>query len=61
MTLDEAAENIGAGVVYTSAAGCEDGTIMSVTSQFVFVRYGADRWGKATHPSQLQFLAGDRT
>jgi hypothetical protein len=40
MTLDEARQNIGAGVVYDPGYGSkEDGVISSVGEQYVFVRY----------------------
>lgn len=59
MTLEQAQQHIGSGVVYTAPHGSkrEDGVITSVGSQFVFVRYGADRVSKATHPQNLQLLA----
>lgn len=58
MTLEEAREHIEEGVVYTAAEGTvEDGVIVSVGEQFVFVRYGADKTAKATHPAALTLLA----
>ncbi|WP_426566407.1 hypothetical protein ACPPVT_07625 [Angustibacter sp. McL0619] len=61
MTLDEAREHVGDGVVYKPAYGAdqaEDGTIVRVSSRYVFVLYVGDRTAKATHPSMLQLLAG---
>jgi len=57
MTLDEAAANVGAGVVYRSMGGIEDGVITSVNSRVVFVRYKGDNGSKATNPGDLTFLA----
>ena len=52
MTLEEAREHVGSGVVYRG----EDGTITSVNDSFVFVRYGSDQHSKATSPGDLQLL-----
>lgn len=61
ITLEQAREKIGAGVVYRPHDGAaEDGEITSVSSRFVFVRYRGDAGAKATDPSMLDFLAGDR-
>jgi len=57
VTLTEAAENIGAGVVYTAPHGArEDGVISSVGAAYVFVRYGGDSHSKATLPQDLTLL-----
>ena len=60
MTLDEARQNIGAGVVYEPSSGGyrEDGDIVSVNDRFVFVRYVGDRSAKATSPENLTLLSG---
>jgi hypothetical protein len=56
MTLDEAARNIGRGVVYRSGTDrAEDGTITGV-SGLVFVLYAGDTTPKATYPQDLEFL-----
>lgn len=67
MTLDEARQNVGAGVVYDAAPHLtrigiqhdqkEDGTISSVGDQYVFVRYGHSSV-KATPAESLTLLAG---
>lgn len=62
MTLDEARANIGNGVVYRRDGWCdchetEDGTITSVSSRWVFVRYGYGTTSKATDPADLELLA----
>lgn len=49
---------VGAGVVYTSPAGGEDGVITSVNDTYVFVRYRGDFGSKATRPEDLRPLAG---
>jgi hypothetical protein len=57
MTLDEARERIGAGVVYRPHGGpAEDGDIVSVGDQYVMVRYVGDRQAKATRPEDLEPL-----
>ena len=58
MNLREAAENIGASVVYRPHpdATPEDGTITGVGEEFVFVKYRGDGWAKATHPRHLEFV-----
>jgi hypothetical protein len=63
MTLAEARERIGAGVVYTPKGGGrrEDGVITSVGSTFVFVRYTGDSGSKATDPADLVPLAPRRS
>lgn len=58
MTLDEARQHIGAGVVYDPGYGPkEDGVISSVGEQYVFVRYKGDFFGKATEPARLTLLS----
>lgn len=59
ITLAQARNHIGSGVVYTAPHGAtrEDGVITSVGQQFVFVRYAGDNHSKATHPDNLDFLA----
>lgn len=58
MTLDEARARIGDGVVYAPRYGArEDGVITSVSSRFVFVRYGATVYGKATAAADLTFAS----
>jgi len=58
MTLEEARQNIGAGVVYCpDGAAREDGTIVAVSSAYVFVQYVGDRGSKATAPEHLTLLA----
>lgn len=57
MTLDEARENIGAGVVYDPGHGTrEDGVIVRVSQQYVFVRYGHSSI-KATPAEKLTLLS----
>lgn len=57
MTLDEARELIGHGVVYRPHNGAaEDGVITDVQGQYVFVRYRGDEWAKATSPGDLEPL-----
>lgn len=60
MTLDEARDHIGAGVIYEPYPGApkEDGAITSVNDTFVFVRYVGDRASKATAPELLTLLRG---
>lgn len=68
MTLDQASEHIGHGVVYRpmrpGAGGglpgdVEDGVITGVSGSHVFVRYAGDGHSKATDPAALTLLAGD--
>jgi hypothetical protein len=57
MTLDEAREHIGDGVVYDPSHGTpEDGTIIRVSEQWVHVRYGHQSITKATAAAQLTLL-----
>lgn len=58
MTLDEAREHVGAGVVYLPPGRPrEDGVITSVNDRYVFVRYDGDKGSKATTPTDLILLA----
>jgi hypothetical protein len=61
MTLAEARQHIGAGVVYNPRPGTydsrEDGEITSVNDAYVFVLYVGDRRPKATQPEDLTLLA----
>ena len=59
MTLDEARDHIGHGVVYRPTVGpAEDGVITSVSALMVFVRYaGSPGTPKATRPEDLELLA----
>jgi len=59
MTLDEAREHVGAGVVYRPRpdASAEDGTITSVNERWVFVRYTGNPQPQATAPQHLTLLA----
>jgi hypothetical protein len=65
MTLDEARDRIGAGVVYRPypSASAEDGDITSVNDSYVFVRFVGDRQAKACRAEDLeltcQFLGVD--
>lgn len=58
MTLDEARDHIGEGVVYTPC-GCrrEEGVITSVRAPYVFVQYGYEQHSTATHPAYLTLMA----
>lgn len=61
MTIDEAKNLLGSGVVYKSGNGSlEDGVITSVNSTWVFVQYRGDSHSKATDPSQLEKLVANR-
>jgi hypothetical protein len=58
VTLDEARDHIGCGVVYVPASGKrEDGVITSVNAMYVHVRYAGDAGSKATYPEDLTLLA----
>lgn len=72
ITLDQARERIGDGVIYTPprprgggerTAAKEDGTITSVNGSYVFVRYAGrnNGVGVATPPQCLEFLVKVRT
>lgn len=57
MTLDEAREHVGHGVVYRSGTEqAEDGVITGVGA-LVFVKYAGDVTAKATYPGDLVLLA----
>jgi hypothetical protein len=53
----EAVDNVGRAVVYRPHGGAQEerGVITSVSSMWVFVRYGSDANSKATSPTQLEF------
>lgn len=56
MTLEEARQNVGQGVVYNppgTRGMAEDGTIVRVSGRWVFVRYSGHIVAKATHPTTL--------
>lgn len=58
MTLDQARQHIGCGVVYSPGWGPrEDGVIVRVNERYVFVRYSGSETPKATSPSDLILLA----
>ena len=58
MTLDQARQHIGDGVVYSPDHGpAEDGTITGTSDRYVFVRYAGDSHSKATAPEDLTLLA----
>lgn len=58
MTIDEARDHVGDGVIYYPCGGpAEDGVITSVNDHYVFVRYTGDRHSKATRPADLLLLA----
>lgn len=62
MTLEEAREHIGEGVVYIAPHGTrEDGVITGVSSQVVFVRYAGDHAPKGTYAADLTLLAAEAT
>lgn len=64
MTLDEARQHIGHGVVYCPAHAAdapEQGIITSVGVKAVFVRYGSDDHSKATRAGDLTLLASSKT
>lgn len=62
MTLAEARQHVGHGVVYRPRRGdAEDGVITSVNDHWVFVRYGAVGTSKATDPARLELLGADVT
>jgi hypothetical protein len=59
VTLEEARDHIGHGVVYTAPHGArEDGVITGVSSQVVFVRYAGGGTAKGTYAADLTLLAG---
>lgn len=54
MKLEEAAANIGRGVIYAPRHGAvETGVIKAVGSRFVHVAYGNQTTAKATSPGDL--------
>lgn len=60
MTLSEAREGVGRAVVYEPFKGCDQGQleygmITSVNERVAFVRYGSDKYSKATAPEDLRF------
>lgn len=58
MTLDEAREHIGDGVIYQPVGyPTEGGVITGVSDCFVFVRYRGDGHSKATAAEMLTLLA----
>lgn len=58
MTLDEARDHIGDGVVYTNGyAAPEDGMITGVSASLVFVRFKGGLHAKGTSPADLTLLA----
>lgn len=61
ITLDEARNAVGDGVIYTPDYGPrEDGVITGVSATSVFVRYRGDQHSKATLPRDLVFLLASR-
>lgn len=55
MTLAEAGEHIGHGVIYhVPGIHTERGVITSVNNKFVYVRYGNDFGSKATYPFDIE-------
>lgn len=57
MTIIEAEQHVGDTVVYDDGyGGREDGTIVRVNHQYVFVRYGGTSV-KATAPERLNLLS----
>jgi hypothetical protein len=60
MTLTEARDHIGDGVVYaTGFAPPEDGVITGVSASLVFVRYAGGPYSQGTNPADLTLLAAD--
>lgn len=57
MTLDQARALVGHKVVRRvrgGVEGVEEGVITSVSSRWVFIRYGGDMGSKATSPEELE-------
>lgn len=55
MTIDQAADHIGATVIYRpNPATVEHGVIESVNDNYVHVRYGTGKTAKATAPDLLE-------
>lgn len=62
ITVEQAAGNIGARVVYTPYRGkVEEGVITDVSPRgtWIWVRYGTDMQSKATAPRALDFVGGE--
>jgi hypothetical protein len=63
MTIEEAREHVGDGVIYHPYAPeldpVEHGVISSVSDKYVFVRYGTDVASKATSPELLTLTRED--
>lgn len=58
MTIEEAREGEGRGVVYRPQPGeVEDGKIISISGPYVHVLYKGDSFPKATRPEDLEFLS----
>lgn len=61
MTLEQAREHVGHGVVYKRTddrrRSWEQGVITSVNDTFVFVRYGSQITSAATYPEDLELMA----
>jgi hypothetical protein len=58
ITLAQARQRVGDGVVYRPDEGDpEQGVVSSVGERWVFVRYGSDSGAKATEPGMLDWLA----
>ena len=60
MTLSEARDHAGHGVIYATGHRAEDGVITSVGDRWVFVRYAGDQHSKATAPELLTLLREDQ-
>jgi hypothetical protein len=59
MTLDQARDAIGRGVVYAPRFGLrEDGVIIRVNNRYVFVRYSGSLHAQATNPTDLELRGG---
>lgn len=55
MTIDQAADHLGASVIYRpNPATVEHGVIESTNASYVHVRYGTDTTAKATAPELLE-------
>jgi len=61
MTLEQAREHVGHGVVYQRPGRryWEQGMITSVNDHYVFVRYGSQAGSAATYPEDLELMAPD--
>ena len=61
ITIDQARDNIGRGVVYRRPhCETEQGVITSVSETTVFVRYSGDMHSKGTCPADLEWLTPDK-